>query len=305
MKKHLINEEISRISEIMGIRPNLISEQWWTKLSNKILGRTLEMELEDAALEVLQLRITKLADLLDDEVQSLFKNLPKGKYINLKSVFAKTIAEEIGMTPQIFKQKTMKELADLCASKGLDPSESANFIKWYSKSNNITPKLGPKPKPNNVNTPKVDASSRSLDDKIDDLSKKWGDSVIQDYVDKLKDLKMNSAQIKEFLNDYDTYGAYTTAQIRDALYEIKNKISKQKWGQLSKLAERLGIKDLNPINAAKGIAVIIVLIWGYYLISGSAKKTGLDKKLDELVPGVDETKPTEEPKNTEGSLDNL
>ena len=67
------------------------------------------------------------------------------------------------------------------------------------------------------------------------------------------------------------------------------------------------------MNVAKGVGVIIVLIWGYYLVSGSAKRTGLDKKLEELVPGENETKPeetksdsTKTPKVPEkGSLDDL
>jgi len=175
--KNLILEEISRISELMGINNKLISEQWWKAIASKVVGTSLQ-DVINAADRVLGKTITKLEDLTELEIKQLLKGLGKGEARTLKSAFVDAVSSEIGMTVQKFESKTVEALGDELLDAGLDPQEASNYIKWFKG------KTGAKPLEVTVDATDVamsDIATKTATEMIEDLSKVIGRKAASDF----------------------------------------------------------------------------------------------------------------------------
>lgn len=142
----ILNEEILRISEIMGISPKLITEQWWKsigKLGTKGAGDVADFL--SRATTRLSKTIASISDLSGPgDFLKVFKG-SKGAMRELKDAFMDQVVAQLGkkkitFDAATFVNKTEVEVLQDLQKVGIHGDEAVTLINMFSK------RFGGKPK---------------------------------------------------------------------------------------------------------------------------------------------------------------
>jgi hypothetical protein len=226
----ILNEEILRISEIMGISPKLITEQKWWKSIGKAgtKGASDVADFLSRATGALGRTIAKISDLSGPgDFLKVFKG-SKGVMRELKDAFMDEVVTQLGKNritfdAATFVNKTEAEVLQDLQKVGIHGDEAVTLINMFSKRFRGRPK-----KSTNV-TPPVKTKKPDFGDVIDGgskLTKKSPEDIVglaESHAATKEIIKKgnNKKDLLDYLRKKYPNGGSEDEMIQDAIDQLK------------------------------------------------------------------------------------